>query len=453
MSKLIPDIFEDVFGPVMQPGSSSHTAGPCKIGNEARKLVKGKLKKIQIQLDANGSFAGTFGHMNEDIGMLAGAYGLKCDDERLFEIKEILKSEGIDYEFEYVTLENKHPNAVRFILTDEDDKKYSLEGNSIGGGRIEIVSINDKAFTKKNEEEKIQLFDSFNTWINESERANENLYETALRYEVLLSKNSKKKVLDTMRERRRLMELETEAPHVNPVGIIETPYSGYHFRKWDKYIEEGRSIQSGINTRILKYVFNVQALTKGVKLVPGPMGTGGGFLYSTIRAFEEDKHIDEDKIVESLFVAAGVGIIAYSKSDPTGEITGCAGECGVCQAMTAAAITYLEGGTAKEIENAASLALQSSLGWACDPIPGGDNQPCLSRFVTSSIMAITFADLALSGRSAVIPFDEAVEVMDRMGREMPEKYKCTSEGGICEAPCALACKKRFTEWFNNKDRR
>ena len=45
MSKLIPDIFEDVFGPVMQPGSSSHTAGPCKIGNEARKLVKGKLKE------------------------------------------------------------------------------------------------------------------------------------------------------------------------------------------------------------------------------------------------------------------------------------------------------------------------------------------------------------------------------------------------------------------------
>ena len=453
MSKLIPDIFEDVFGPVMQPGSSSHTAGPCKIGNEARKLVKGKLKKIQIQLDANGSFAGTFGHMNEDIGMLAGAYGLKCDDERLFEIKEILKSEGIDYEFEYVTLENKHPNAVRFILTDEDDKKYSLEGNSIGGGRIEIVSVNEKAFTKKNEEEKIQLFDSFNTWINESERANENLYETALRYEVLLSKESKEKVLDTMRERRHLMELETEAPHVNPDGILETPFSGYHFRKWDKYIEEGKSIQSDINTRILKYVFNVQALTKGVKLVPGPMGTGGGFLYSTIRAFAEDKHIDEDKIVESLFVAAGVGIIAYSKSDPTGEITGCAGECGVCQAMTAAAITYLEGGTAKEIENAASLALQSSLGWACDPIPGGDNQPCLSRFVTSSIMAITFADLALSGRSAVIPFDEVVAVMDKMGREMPEKYKCTSEGGICEAECAMQCKKRFTEWFNNKDRR
>jgi L-serine dehydratase len=68
-------------------------------------------------------------------------------------------------------------------------------------------------------------------------------------------------------------------------------------------------------------------------------------------------------------------------------------------------------------------------------------------------MAITFADLALSGRSSVIPFDEVVEVMDKMGREMPEKYKCTSEGGICEAPCAHACKKRFIESFNNKDRR
>ena len=451
MSKLIPDIFEDVFGPVMQPGSSSHTAGPCKIGNEARKLVKGKLKKILIQLDANGSFAGTFGHMNEDIGMLAGAYGLLPDDERMFDIKKILEGDGIDYEFEYVTLKNKHPNAVRFILTDEDNKEYSLEGNSIGGGRIEIVSINEERVKEEIKEEKIQLFDSFESWIKESKAINENLYETALRYEVLLSGESREKVIEKMRDRRHLMELETEAPHVNPEGIIETPFSGYHFRKWDKYIDEGKSIQSDINTRILKYVFNVQALTKGVKLVPGPMGTGGGFMYSTIRAFAEDKKIDEEKIVESLFLAAGVGVIAYSKSDPTGEITGCAGECGVCQAMTAAAITYLSGGTESEIENAASLALQSSLGWACDPIPGGDNQPCLSRFVTSSIMAITFADLALSGRSAVVPFDEVIEVMDRMGKEMPQKYKCTSEGGICESPCAINCKKKFNDWFNKKE--
>ena len=27
-----PEFFNDVFGPVMQPGSSSHTAGPCRLG-------------------------------------------------------------------------------------------------------------------------------------------------------------------------------------------------------------------------------------------------------------------------------------------------------------------------------------------------------------------------------------------------------------------------------------
>ena len=43
-----PEFFNDVFGPIMQPGSSSHTAGPCRIGYLARSLLGEELRAIHV---------------------------------------------------------------------------------------------------------------------------------------------------------------------------------------------------------------------------------------------------------------------------------------------------------------------------------------------------------------------------------------------------------------------
>jgi len=100
---------------------------------------------------------------------------------------------------------------------------------------------------------------------------------------------------------------------------------------------------------------------------------------------------------------------------------------------------------------AASMALQMSLGWPCDPIPGGYNQPCISRVSTIVSMSFVFSQMALSGQKSVLPFHEVVDIMDTMGREMPTKYKCTSCGGTCEAPTAKKCKEEFSKWHGGKD--
>ena len=79
-----PEFFNDVFGPVMQPGSSSHMAGPCRMGRLAADLLGEPPASIHITLDAHGSFAGTFGIMAEDRAMVAGVLGMLPDDLRLF---------------------------------------------------------------------------------------------------------------------------------------------------------------------------------------------------------------------------------------------------------------------------------------------------------------------------------------------------------------------------------
>lgn len=504
-----PDFFNDVFGPVMQPGSSSHTAGPCRLGYLAGKLVRGKLSEAVILLDRNGSFAGTFGHMSEDLGMLAGVYGLLPDDEGMFTVKETMTAAGISFRFEFTDFPaGTHPNAVRFVLTDTAGETVTLSGNSTGGGMVETTRINGvpysflgdcflyalkdhaktalpeavlteekdgvlfiKSERALNEDEltadgaellfslppvlpvvslfsrKPQLFDDFTGWIKYASDNGMNLAEAAVEYEKNASGLSSDEIVERMKEIRSFMKKQTEYVYSDESRLFENPFTGYHFRDWKSYADTHTPL-SGANTALaLHYAFGVQAQSKGVKLVPGPMGTGGGYLYSAVRAAKELNGVSDEKELEGLFVAAAVGAISYTRTNPTGEMLGCTGECGVCGAMAAAAITHMAGGTPSQVENAASLALQTYLGWPCDPIPGAKNQPCIGRVVTAVTMASVFADLALSGKDAVVPFHEVVDEADRMGKAMPASLKCTSCGGMCETPTAEKCKKEFTDWY------
>jgi L-serine dehydratase len=143
-----------------------------------------------------------------------------------------------------------------------------------------------------------------------------------------------------------------------------------------------------------------------------------------------------------------VGAIAYTRTEPTGEVLGCTGESGVCGAMAAAAIAEMVGGTPEAVENAASLALQAFMGLPCDPMPGGLSQPCRSRIMAATCMAHVFADLALAGHEAVLPLHEAIDVADGIGRALPPELLCTSEGGCCAAPAAQARRAAYRRWFD-----
>ena len=534
MTEYYPDFFNDVFGPVMQPGSSSHTAGPCRIGYEAFCVLDETPSRITVRLDRKGSFAGTFGLMYEDLGMLSGAFGMLPDDERIFEIREILRSRKIDYEFERTELtESTHPNAVQFLLEDETGRCISLTGNSTGGGRIEIVRIcgyalsyiGDTFFTgvcipddsptevplffseqgcsvtglfrtegkgvlyyalsetdpadllaqlreqyKGNhevllfrlrpvlpvvsgEKRRTQLFRSMTQWRELAEQRKVDLAEAALQYEEASSGLERKEILEKMEALRQIMKRQTEDVYRAEEGILESPFSGYGFRQWGEYTKSRRPVSDGLITRVVHYVYGVQALRKGTCLVPGPMGTGGGFLYAALRAVCEKREIPDEVQTEGLLVAAGIGAVCYSRGNPTGEVMGCMGECGVCGAMAAGAVCHVCGGTSEQVESAASLALQMAYGWPCDPVPGGENQPCLSRFMTAAVMAVVFADLALSGRKAVLPFDEVFDAAAAYGETMAADLKCTSRGGLCLTPEAGKRKKQFEHWFASEENR
>ncbi len=129
----------DIIGPVMVGPSSSHTAGAVKIGYVSRKLMAQPIVKAQILL--YGSFLATGKGHGTQIAIVAGLLGMKTDDSRIPESFRLAKEAGMEISFGEAELKDAHPNSAQLILTGADGKGLEIVGESIGGSRINIASI------------------------------------------------------------------------------------------------------------------------------------------------------------------------------------------------------------------------------------------------------------------------------------------------------------------------
>ncbi len=480
----------------MQPGSSSHQAGPCRLSLLAASLLGERPVGAAFTLDPAGSFAGTFGQMNEDIAFVAGALGLDPADPAFFDARETAAESGISVRFAFEPIvECDHPNAVRVELSGAK-RTVVMVGASVGGGLVRVFSVQGFAVDLEGESfvtftfdgdpyapegafgggasrsgertmrwfttlerpsdppdsalvmapvlpvratpaRADRLFDTMTEWRKIADAAGKRLSDVAIEYERRFSGWSEDAVVAGMRNIHSLMRDEVGAAYSPLASRTASPFTRRDDLLIAPRLAEGARLSGAVHAHALKLALGVNAKIRGVPIVPGPMGTGGGYLFSALRAAQVELGLSDDAIVRGLFVAAGVGAIAYSRTAPTGEIIGCAGECGVCSAMTAAALVECLDGTALEAENAASFAMQAAIGLPCDPIPGGFEQPCLSRIVACVGNAISFAELALAGSDAVLPFHEALDAADSVGRALPPELRCTSRGGCCATPTGV----------------
>ena len=130
----------DLIGPQMIGPSSSHTAGAARIGYVASRMAGGCVKKAIVTL--YGSFAETGKGHGTDKAVIAGLLGFAPDDDRLRIAPQLAKEWGRDFRVEFSDEEMKHPNTAGIVFENEDGRKIHMTGASIGGGNIEIQSIN-----------------------------------------------------------------------------------------------------------------------------------------------------------------------------------------------------------------------------------------------------------------------------------------------------------------------
>lgn len=180
------------------------------------------------------------------------------------------------------------------------------------------------------------------------------------------------------------------------------------------------------------------------RIVAAPTAGSCGVVPAALVSFQETHNTPDSKMVEALYVAAGIGGVIAARATLSGAEGGCQAEIGSASAMAAGALVYLLGGSSKQIIHGAAIALKGLLGLACDPVAGLVEVPCVKRNVIGSVNAVTSADLAMSGVFSKIPPDEVIDAMKSIGRGMSPAIRETGTGGLAATPTGREIARRLT---------
>jgi L-serine dehydratase len=170
----------------------------------------------------------------------------------------------------------------------------------------------------------------------------------------------------------------------------------------------------------------------GGQVVTAPTNGAAGVVPAVIRYWLD--HVpgaSARQVPDFLLTAAAIGGLVKWNASISGAECGCQAEVGSAAAMAAAGLAAVLGGSPAQVENAAEIALEHHLGMTCDPVRGLVQVPCIERNGLGAIKAVAAASLSLRGDGThLVPLDAAIETMRQTGRDMHEKYKETSLGGL-----------------------
>ena len=265
--------------------------------------------------------------------------------------------------------------------------------------------------------------------IDKAEQENKKISQIVIEEEIYEREIERETVIDEMKEHLKIMR-ESISEGLTPGHKSATGLTG----------GEALTLQNSnksLNTPLYKKVI-IKALAVSEvnacmgKIVAGPTAGASGIVPAVLITLREEHEISEDKLIDALFTAGGLGEVVSKKATLAGAAGGCQAECGVGSAMAAGAAVELMGGTPQQVGDAFALALKNLLGLVCDPVAGLVEVPCVKRNGFAASHALTAVNMALSGISSVIPPDEVIAAMMEIGDLMPVSLKETSEAGLAK---------------------
>ncbi|MGW1677680.1 L-serine ammonia-lyase [Saccharopolyspora sp. NPDC002376] len=170
----------------------------------------------------------------------------------------------------------------------------------------------------------------------------------------------------------------------------------------------------------------------GGRVVTAPTNGAAGIVPAVLHYYTRFvPGADDDGVVRFLLAAGAVGVLFKENASISGAEVGCQGEVGSACSMAAAGLAEVLGGTPRQVENAAEIAMEHNLGLTCDPIGGLVQIPCIERNAVASVKAITAARMAMRGDgNHFVSLDKVIKTMRETGRDMKVKYKETARGGL-----------------------
>ncbi len=170
----------------------------------------------------------------------------------------------------------------------------------------------------------------------------------------------------------------------------------------------------------------------GGRVVTAPTNGAAGTIPAVLHYYLQFvSSANNEDVISFLLVAGAIAVLYKKNASISGAEMGCQGEVGVACSMAAGALAHVLGGTIEQVENAAEIGMEHNLGMTCDPIAGLVQIPCIERNAQAAVQAISAARLALQGDgSHFVSLDQVIETMKATGKDMMDKYKETSTGGL-----------------------
>lgn len=208
--------------------------------------------------------------------------------------------------------------------------------------------------------------------------------------------------------------------------------------------KNGKSISGDVLVHVASMALAVAEVNAGMgRIVAAPTAGSCGVLPAVLLAVAEEVGADEEKLIEALFCAAGIGMVIADQASISGAKGGCQAEVGSAACMAAVAAVELAGGDPLCAVNAGAIALKTLLGLVCDPVAGLVEVPCVKRNVTGAVNALIAVDMALAGIRSNIPLDEVIKAMGQIGEAMPCNLKETAQGGLAITDTAMQVKRKL----------
>lgn len=466
------DLFKVGIGP-----SSSHTVGPMRAGAAfSEELQRVSLQPETVRVELFGSLAATGrGHWTDRAVLLGlgGADPATVPVDRVSQIMTQVAETGrlplargsvpfdlkTDLTFEPFIVQPDHVNALKITAKGADGRSLVRTYYSTGGGFVLVQKGAEKPVPLQQEEdarpipypfqtgdELLELTAATGLSIADVERANESAGREAGQLEAYLDQ-----VLHVMFE---VVHRGCETHGILPGGLgVERRAAGLREK-----LEQVGADPLEILDWVTLYALAVnEENAAGHRVVTAPTnGAAGvvpavlGYLLVSQAAAEvgwqqlpnEGKLWDlqgllqrfpglRPKLRDFLLAAAAAGSLVKRNASIAGAEVGCQGEIGSASAMAAAGLAQALGGSPAQVENAAEIAMEHSLGLTCDPVGGLVQIPCIERNAIGAVKAISAARMALYGQGRhQVSLDVAIETMRQTGVDMHSKYKETSVGGL-----------------------
>lgn len=269
------------------------------------------------------------------------------------------------------------------------------------------------------------------------------IYEYTVRQEEELSETDRKIIIGKMQKNLEVMKEAAEYGLRNKTKSVSGMLGGDAF-KLNRYIEKGRTLNDGFILKAMARALSCSEVNAAMgRIVAAPTAGSCGILPAVIITAGEKLGKTDLQMVEALFTASGVGILIAKNATLAGAEGGCQAECGSAAAMGAAAVVEMMNGTPEMALDAAAIAIKNVLGLVCDPIAGLVEVPCAMRNVSGAVNALTTAELVMSGVKSLIPFDDVVSAMYKVGRQLPCELRETALGGLAATPTGTKLKQKI----------